>query len=394
MKAVSLLLVFFISYQCNAQSIWQQCNNGQCNYFIRSFMETPGNLLASGTCVSSDNGLTWSQLNNGEFAFCLATTSAGLFAGSDTAIYFSSNWGQSWTTSYLTSGSLNFVYDIDVSNDTIFAASRGSGVLMSPDHGNSWIIQNAGLPNDSTYSILIKSNSIFVGMSNGGLYKSTNGGATWSSANNGISANATISGIVTDGINIYAAGENTIYISNNDGISWTQSPGAPVSINKIEVIGNTLLAGCFTPSGANGLFRSLDQGQSWQPFDNGLPVGCPFGISSIYEGTSYVYLGMESQCGSIYRIEKSQLSTSISHSPDVINPFQINPNIFIDEIHISGDNNEKSDIKIFDLTGRIVIHEVFSGNLTINTSKLVSGTYCYNIYSNAVSNIRGRLFKL
>jgi photosystem II stability/assembly factor-like uncharacterized protein len=394
MKTLSALLVFFIISHCNAQSVWQQCNNGSCNNFVRSFIETPSNLLASGTCVSSDSGLTWSLSNNGEFAFCMASTSAGLFAGSDTAIYFSSNWGQSWTTSYLTSGSLNFIYDIDVLNDTVFAASRGSGVVMSADNGNSWVIQNAGLPNDSTYSILVNGTSIFVGMLNNGVYKSTDGGTTWSSANNGIPPNSTISSVVTDGINIYAAARNAIYISNNNGISWTPSPGAPTSINRIEVIGNTLFAGCFTLSGINGLFRSLDQGQTWQAFDNGLPSGCPFGISSIYEGTSYVYLGMESQCGSIYRMEKSQITTSINNSTNANVSYQVVPNLFINEIQISGNTNSKSSIKIYDLTGKLVINEEFFGYLTLNTSKLVSGTYYYSISSNTVSTTNGRLVKL
>jgi photosystem II stability/assembly factor-like uncharacterized protein len=394
MKYLYTLLVLFAGYIGNAQSVWQQCNISSCNTFIKSFMETPHYLLASGTCISADSGLTWGQVNNGEFAFCMATTTAGLFAGSDTAIYFSSDWGQSWSTSYLTNGPLNFVYDMAVTNDTIFASSRGSGVLMSPDHGASWAILNAGLPNDSTCSIWVKGNIVFVGMLNGGVYKSINGGATWSSANNGISAGSSIYGIVTDGFNIYAASGNMIYISNNDGVSWTQSPGAPQMINKIEVIGNTLLVGCFTPSGQNGVFRSTDQGQSWHPFDNGLPAGCAFGISSIYESTSYVYLAMESQCGSIYRMEKSQYATSLNHPGDPNNLYLVSPVLFADEILISGGNKLRSAISIFDSTGRMVINENFSETLTINTNKFGSGTYYYNISNETGSVKSGKLLKL
>ncbi len=393
MKTTLLFLSMMYCYTCVAQPQWQQCNNGPCNYFIKSFIETPTSLLASGTCSSVDTGATWNLVNGGPFAFCLEETSAGIFAGSDTAIYFSSNGGTSWSTVHLTSGVLNFIYGMAVSGDTVFAASRSGGVLMSPDNGNTWSSVNSGLPTDSMLSILSFNTTLYLGTHGEGIYKSLNSGNSWTAINNGIPANASINNIISDGLKIYASSGYTVYISDDDGLTWVTSPGSPGNINKLAVVGNTLLAGCFTINGSTGVFRSMDQGATWQLFTNGLPVGCPYGVSSIYSGSEYVYLAMESQCGSIYRIKKNVVETSLNSENSFNTPYLLYPNPFSNEIKIINNTNEISQLFLYDLSARLIMNETFQSDLFLNTNHVENGIYIYKITSNSNTITTGKIIK-
>lgn len=393
MKTTSLFFAMLCSYTCFAQPQWQQCNIGPCNYFVKSFIETPASLLASGTCSSVDSGATWNLVNGGQFAFCIKETSAGLFAGSDTAIYFSANWGSSWVPVYFTSGSLNFVYDLAVMGDTVFAITRYSGVLMSPDNGNTWSAVIVGLPTDSMLSILSFNNSLYLGTQGGGIFKSSNSGNNWTAINNGIPSNASINNIISDGLKIYASSNYAVYISDDAGLTWVTSPGSPGNINKLAVAGNALLAGCFTLNGSSGVFRSMDQGITWQLFANGLPAGCAYGVSSIYSGSEYVYLAMESQCGSIYRIEKNVVETSLNNESTTHAPYVLQPNPFSHEIQIINNTNETSQLFLYDMSSRLIMNQIFHHNLLLNTNHVDMGIYIYKITSDSNTISTGKIIK-
>ncbi len=374
-------IIFFIgivtsTYTANAQ--WQICSAGTCNYFPVSFIESSGLLILDGSCVSSDSGSTWTLLNSGFSAFSLGKNSAGIFAGSDSSIYFSNANGSTWTNVYST-GNSNLKFGMAFLNDTVFVTTFSSGILMSPDNGSTWNFVNTGLPNDSVYSILAKGNLLFAGMYGNGIYVSSNSGASWTAMNNGMPSTTYTRSLATDGINIYAAAGNAIYISNNNGISWTQATIAANSINYIYNAGNAMLAGGFSPLGVEGVFRSLDNGATWTLFNSGLPT-CYYGVASFYATNSYVYCGIESQCGSIYRIPLNEVSTLVNENHESMkNLCEIYPNPSMNSIQVKWGNptvKEAREITILDLAGKIIIRQNILDTFTkINIELLSAGVY-------------------
>ncbi len=397
MKTLRLLIFGLTTLTVNAQnSPWQLCNSGSCNYFNRCFIESQGFLLSTG-CISNDNGFTWTIPGGGISALCFEKNSTGIFAGSDSSIYFSNDNGISWTPSYVT-GPLNFVFDLAMLNDTIFAATRISGILMSPDNGISWSSSNTGLPTDTVYSVMSNGSLLFAGTAGNGLYVSSNSGISWGPANSGLPLPCSVYDMAVDNQNIYVSTRDALYLSGNNGLSWTLSPIPSTHINRIITVGNILLAGCWNVSGSEGLFRSTDNGTSWALFDNGLPNSCPYSVGALYATSSYVICGLgESMCPSpvdIYRIPISEIITSVN---EINNSNSINldvfPNPFINEINFELNDNSISEIVIYDLAQRVVLKQTFSGTVSLKTSQIAKGLYTYKIQIKNGFNIIGQVVK-
>ncbi len=372
-----ILFTLILSCSFSAHSQWQTCNTAGYGYIPKSFIESSGNLNLNGGCISADSGNTWTATATGMVALSITKNSAGMFAGTSDSICFSNTNGATWTGIY-NSGNNNFVYGITMLNDTIFAATRASGILMSPDNGNTFSPVNSGIPNDSIYSILAKGNLLFAGVFGNGIYRSSNSGATWIQVNNGIPATAYVSSLITDGTRVYAAAGNAVYITDNDGASWTTVSFTSNPVAKLCLAGNTLMAGGFTWAGTDGVYRSFDQGITWSVFNNGLPA-CNFGIGVLYATDTYVFCGMESQCGgSLFRIPLNEVLTS-SQSHEVFNNnFSIYPNPCSDFINIKWNDPsvENTELLISDVNGKIILEQtVDDSNSIIKLESLTSGIY-------------------
>ena len=397
MKTLRLLMLVLTTMTVNAQNPpWQLCNIGSCNYFNFCFVESQGFLLSTG-CISNDSGLTWAIPNSGISALSFVKNSAGIFAGSDSAIYFSNDNGNTWAI-VCSTGSLNFVFGLAAIGDTIYAATRYSGILKSPDNGLTWTTSNTGLPTDSLYSIISNGNLLFAGTIGNGVYISSNYGANWTSVNSGLPVSSTIFSMGDDNLNIYASTGNAIYLSSNNGQSWTQSTIPTTFINKIINVSNSLLAGCLNLSGTEGLFRSIDNGTTWSLFDNGLPNSCPFKIGALYATSSFVICGLgESMCPGpldIYRIPISEVISSVN---EIKNSHAVNlevfPNPFINEINFKLNDTSISEIVVYDLTLRVVFKRMFTGTISLKTSQITQGLYTFRIQSKSGFNKTGIIVK-
>ncbi len=356
MKRILQLSLILTSFILKAQTPqWQMGNNGNCNYIPKCFIESSGLLLSTGSCFSVDSGSNWFFPSGGIYALSLKKSTVGLFAGSDSAIYFSANNGTTWNAVY-TTGHENFVWDLAILNDTIYAATRSSGILMSPNSGITWTPVNIGLTTDSILSILVKDNLLFAGTYNNGMFMSSNSGGNWTPINTGLPGITSIPTIATDGTNLFISTGSNIYTSNNDGSTWIHRPISAPTINKIINVGNAMLAGGFTNSGAEGIYRSLDSGISWTTFNYGMPNGCAYGVGALYATSAYVYCGIEAACnGGIYRIDRNAITTSINYNQVPENIFNIYPNPANEILHINTSQSiVDAEYKIYDLTGRII----------------------------------------
>ena len=342
-----------------------------------------------GSCASIDNGVTWTGTNSGFCALSMGKNSAGLFAGSENAIYFSTNNGSSWTNVY-TTGNNNITWGFAFLHDTVFAATFSSGIITSPDNGVTWYSSNMGLPNDTLLTVFSKDNILYAGTYGHGIYISIDAGNSWFPSYIGIPSGTYIKDFATDGVNIYATSYGTIYISNNGGTSWYAAPlivGPTFTIAKIACISNAILAGGYTPAGAEGMYRSLDSGATWALFNMGLPTGCPYGIGAIYPTSAYAFCGMESNgCGTVFRIPISEVISSVKSTAIPKDSYEIYPNPSTDFITIKWNFNlslnQKRNIYIIDIAGKEIFHQSIIGNETkINTDFLEEGIYLLQFLS-------------
>lgn len=146
-------------------------------------------------------------------------------------------------------------------NNTWFA-STGKQMFQSTDGGLSWSFIDPGGPNIYYHS---SKNNVIIGHQLGyGLFRSTDGGQNWQAANSGLSG----SDVLTIG-----AHQQALWVWDESGASrqdpvsfnWDAPPTFPVS----SLIGafNTIYShktALFVRRDHNELWRTTDQGQTWQ----------------------------------------------------------------------------------------------------------------------------------
>jgi hypothetical protein len=168
----------------------------------------------SGIFLSTNNGSSWTQVNNGlkdlyvnTIAVSspdsnsigtgpIATNNTFLFAGTvEGGVYLSTNNGSSWTqvnNGLKNQSVLSIVCGPNgKSNYNLFAGTSGNGVYLSTNNGSNWTQINNGLTNQSVQSLAVSSNgesglNLFAGTNGGGVYISTNNGSSWVQVNQGL----------------------------------------------------------------------------------------------------------------------------------------------------------------------------------------------------------------
>jgi photosystem II stability/assembly factor-like uncharacterized protein len=233
----------------------------------------------------------WVKTNgpNSSYVTCLAVSDSSLFAGTrGSGIFRSTDNGASWTSvnSGLNSSTDSLVKALVVSSGnggsgaTLYAGT-GGGVFRSVTNGNIWNRINTALPDTSILALAVSpTNSgsgapLFAGtMSDDwdnpiySIYRSA-GGANWTLVNNGLS-NKPVSAFAFSGTNILAGTNYGIYRSTDNGTTWTVENYSPVvhfDVNAFATFSDSVvLAG----GSYGGLVRSTDRGITWTDVSSSL----------------------------------------------------------------------------------------------------------------------------
>ena len=227
----------------------------------------------------------------------------------------------------------NIVYVINVKSLKI------AGFAISYDFGETWTQRNNGLPDDTLfYTILLnpETNIIFIGGQDG-IYKSVDEGKNWIKKSNGLPQNGTVYKLLynhEENKSLYAALDDGLYKSNDIGDNWfkthktnmkiatlvidpynpkciyagvVRSKSNPGGVYKSVNGGNTWIqvlsvkrgieAIAIVPTNpvaiyavsndqqyhdescGEGIFRSVDNGKTWENIENGLPVQRGYNIN-------------------------------------------------------------------------------------------------------------------
>lgn len=213
------------------------------------------NTIGSGAIKSTDGGVTWTPLPGGPaggYPIYLAISPA---FGSD---------------------------------GVLFAYTGFSGVYKSADGGNTWQQINDGLSDINVNSLVLspdfaRDQTLFAGVGGGyyntasGVFRSKSGGGNWSRISQGLNG-LTVSSIATspayesDGI-IFTATNGGLFKSLDRGRNWRfldigSSYGyiSGLAVSPAFASDGTVFAATLS----NGVFRSQDGGQGWEPANTGL----------------------------------------------------------------------------------------------------------------------------
>lgn len=230
-----------------------------------------------GVFASHDLGDNWFNINNNFIA-----TRTQALAG-DGQMHYA-------TVAWVPHRPINSVLAETLTLDTVF---------RSPDEGATWLAGHDGLPDGcNVRSLAVSGSYLFAGTTRDGVFRSADQGATWSPARNGLpepyGSYGEIDHLVSSGSSLFAATRprsvgsgrtqgGGIYRSDDNGATWIEtSNGIPLlgehnppfsytyypHPTGMGVVGSTLFFG----TKYNGLFRSVDNGNTWTEVNTGLPT--------------------------------------------------------------------------------------------------------------------------
>ncbi len=237
------------------------------------------------------------------------------------------------------------VYITDVvlnSKGDIFVGDAHQGIFMSSDDGESWVKKNSGLPNTRIGSLEIDQHdhvylgirdSIYRSTDNGkswdylnlqnvgllgqgfafnqsghifftkfaDIYRSTDNGRTWTLINNDLNASFLNDIVINDKGHIFLVGDGISYSTNN-GDNWIKIFQIPNTIfYTISIEKNT---GFIYVGTGRGIFRSTDDGMTWEDFNQNANLIGVYSISVDENGT--IYAGIWAK--GLFRYNKQSLS--------------------------------------------------------------------------------------
>lgn len=264
---------------------WQQVDN--LGYAQRTITEiNTGKLLMTGYAsttdsagigikYSTDSGATWQDSNitkgtsyniielNNNILVATANTSS---VQSDTpaGIFYSTDTGTTWQQSNVTDSQAWYAYTFGSSN--LVATNKDVGIKYSTDYGVTWQDSNI----TSTYStkreikVLNNSNTVqLLASDSSHLLYSTDNGVTWQNSTN--MTGTSVSYYMTelqDGTLIYSS--DTLKYSTDHGVTWHTSNITDYTWAVTELSNGYIVANCRQTSAGQGLLYSTDSGVTWQ----------------------------------------------------------------------------------------------------------------------------------
>ena len=399
-------LLLFLSMVILYPSLAQWSRSGDLDGRMVNEFLVKDSLLFVGTdggvFRSTDNGSTWTQLNNGltdTMIVALAAADTLIFAGSWVeGVYQSSDNGLTWTR--VTQGMTDtFISDLLISGPHIFAGTEdGGGIFRRLITGTTWAEITSGLFGHdgivlSSFVNSTADTTIYLGDDNSIIFRSTNKGIEWEHAlpsfpEAGIGALITVphnnSAFLLAGTYrgiLRSAVTDTMWIQKNNGLMDTMVYSLTTASD--DSGGITLFAG--TENG--GVYQSIDFGETWSSLDSGFST---LRINALTIAQGYIFAGLDS---GVWKRSLSQVVTSArSVRIEVPTEFileQNYPNPFNPSTVISYQLpvNSHITLKVYDVIGREVatlvneVKEAGRYSTQFDGTKLSSGIYVARLQS-------------
>lgn len=412
-KYISLILGFWLLLPAvvTSQDFWEQLyfpdtarvrciktnNDGDI------FVGTGNATTIGGIYRSTDNAQSWEFVYNlGDFSILSMDISpqGDVFAGSNKGwnekLLKSSDNGDTWQEIILPDYSVaeNVIKILAVSTDTIYVSTVNNNALLlrTYDGGQTWdsLVGGNSHPGEYISDILIVDDgTIFVSykgwyLNQGGVFYSEDDGETWE-----------LSGMFKYFFTSLASNNSgDIFAGCWGGYTWDEYPGLYV-LRDGETDWDTLIVGplvgdvtinsenhiFFTSQWPLGVSRSIDNGESFELINEGLPPGYHNNIVL----DNYEHL---------YTTSGDNLSKSINPTVSIIDfsetnfTYNVFPNPTVSSFEIFIKTEGKSpqlDIRLIDLNGKILFNKQITAvnePINVNVSKFNRGLYILEIQYN------------
>ena len=206
--------------------------------------------------------------NNWQAAAVSASGQYQSAAGSGTGIYYSSNYGQTWTASTgSTTGNIAGIV-MSASGQYQVASVYGGSIYYSSNYGVTWATSNAPVFNWWAITMSASGQYASAGSNTGGTvpYYSMNYGVTWVASSSVSGSYQAIACSASGQYQVAAINNGGIYYSTNYGVSWTISnisSGVPVQAGAISASGQYATIVTDGRAGGSGLYISSNYGLTW-----------------------------------------------------------------------------------------------------------------------------------
>jgi len=259
--------------------IWKSTDLGENWYSVQNNLDSTG----FGEAIAID------PVNSNVIYFARSNHSSGV---SGPCVSKSTNGGVSWFDVTPPQLNITIVRDICVSpfnHDNVYLCTRSEGVFKSSDGGQSWEQRSNGLFVNGTNTIEFDTTAgiIYLGTVYGGIYKSINDCESWEKISHNIN-NAPFRDIEIKNNNyneIYVIGKAS-YRSFDGGVSWENlafdipilhEPGT-FEIDRISenILYMATIHNFYDSTTSTGLYKSFDNGTTWDFFNSGLPSDLSF----------------------------------------------------------------------------------------------------------------------
>jgi len=267
MRTLLHVLVALVACTSVGHAQWER-TGGPEGHEIQCLEVVDGRLLAGtstdGLHVSMDAGESWSPLNVGlEFADvrCVVEVAGALLAATSDGVYRSTDDGQTWDPPSATGGFAS--RDLAVFDGDVFAAA--TGVYRSSDGGITWELTDLF---QGFFHSIAATESVILAGSSSDLHRSTDGGDTWDRLEE-FGAHVHFS-IVADGQTVLV-GRNREVLRSDDGGLTLDRIEVPFDVSVANLYDFAILDGTYyAGTSYDGVYRSTDLGQTWEPASVGM----------------------------------------------------------------------------------------------------------------------------
>ena len=251
---------------------WSQISSltdSRCFSFFSNEIVFAGSL--TGIRKSTNAGVDWSVVGlpiDNPRILSLATNSTGIvFAGGKgnfPVISKTTNQGQEWFNINATfDGTIISALELD-EDDNLLAGSYGGGIYFSNDFGTTWVQRNNGLTDLHITALkLILNGEAFVGTDNAGIFHTSDYGMQWNPINDGLTVTRIEDIAIALSGNIYIGTTDGVFGSTNHGMNWTHLNNGWAQYRQVISIAVNSQEHIFAENAGYGIYRSTDLGNSW-----------------------------------------------------------------------------------------------------------------------------------
>ncbi len=232
-----------------------------------------------GVWRSTDRGATWRPLNAGLRSMRIQTLRMDadgrrLLAGTESGVFYLETGKDVWQAARATPASRNVIsLAVDQMTGEVYAGTSGGGVFRSSDDGTSWQAVSIGLGNGLAQTIALDRGGgmIYVGTPQG-VFRSPLNPIRWQLSGAEL-AGVDVASIVADARSGYlfaVTGRGDVFRSIDQGASWQLVDGLRQLFARtiaVSAYSGAIYVGAFR----GGVARSLDQGFNWEPIGRNLP---------------------------------------------------------------------------------------------------------------------------